>query len=62
MAQYRAIRDLNINEVMEIAVEFFAAVEQFIVALTQIMLAGNSLQSYLRQWIESENDNTASEH
>jgi len=62
LAQYRAIRDLNIDEVMAIAVEFFAAVEQFIALLTQIMLAGNSLQSYARQWIESESNNTASEH
>jgi hypothetical protein len=62
LAQYRAIRDLNINEVMAIAVEFFAAVDQFVAALTQIMLAGNSPQSYLRQWLDSENNYTASEH
>jgi hypothetical protein len=54
LAQYRAIRDLKVDEVMAIAVEFFAAVERFVVLLTQIMLAGNSLQSYLRQWTESE--------
>jgi hypothetical protein len=62
LAQYRAIRDLNIDEVMAIAVEFFAAVEQFIAVLTQIMLAGNSLQSYVRQWAESEGNNTAPKH
>lgn len=62
LAQYRAIRDLNIGEVMEIAVEFFAAVEQFVTALTKIMQTGNSLQSYLRQWFESEKNKTSSEH
>ncbi len=54
LAQYRAIRNLNIDEVMAIAVEFFAAIEQFMSAFTQVMLAGNSTQSYIRQWIESE--------
>jgi hypothetical protein len=54
LAQYRAIRDLRVEEVMAIAVEFFAAVEQFVVLLTQIMLAGNTMQSFLRQWMESE--------
>lgn len=54
LAQYRAIRDLRVTEVMAIAVEFFAAVERFVALLTQIMLAGNSLQSYLRQWAQSE--------
>ncbi|WP_156042029.1 hypothetical protein [Bradyrhizobium sp. URHD0069] len=62
LAQYRAIRDLNTDEVMAIAVEFFAAVEQFVGVLTQVMLAGNSLQSYARQWVESEGNSTASEH
>ena len=62
LAQYRAIRDLNIDEVMAIAVEFFAAVEQFIGVLTQIMLAGNSLQSYVRQWVESEGNSTVPKH
>ena len=61
LAQYRAIRDLKIDEVMAIAVEFFDAVEQFMAVLTQILLAGNSVQSYLRQWTESEKG-TASEH
>jgi hypothetical protein len=53
---------LDIDEVMAIAVEFFAAVEQFVTLLSQIMLAGNSLQSYLRQWTESESNNIASPH
>jgi hypothetical protein len=43
-------------------VEFFAAVEQFVTALTKIMQTGNSLQSYLRQWFESEKNKTSSEH
>lgn len=54
LAQYRAIRDLKVDEVMAIAVEFFAAVEQFVRALTQVMLAANSLESYMGQWMESE--------
>ena len=54
LTQYRAIRDLNVDSVLEIAVEFFGAVEKFIAIQTKILLAGNSLQSFLNQWSESE--------
>jgi hypothetical protein len=50
LVQYRAIRDLKVNEVMEMGVEFFAAAEKFINLLTRLMLAGNTLQSFLTQW------------
>ncbi|MDH2340992.1 hypothetical protein [Bradyrhizobium sp. SSUT77] len=54
LAQYRAIRNLRVEDVMAIAVEFFAATEEFVDVLTQIMLASSSFHSYLRQWMESE--------
>ena len=54
LAQYRAIRNLRVEDVMAIAGEFFAAIEEFVDVLTQIMLASSSFNSYLRQWIESE--------
>jgi hypothetical protein len=50
LVQYRAIRNLNVHEVMELGVEFFAAAERFINLLTRLMKAGNTLDSYVRQW------------
>lgn len=50
LVQYRAIRDLRVEEVMEIGMEFFAAVENFMNVLTKLMLAGNTLPSFLKQW------------
>lgn len=50
LVQYRAIRDLKVNEVMEIGVEFFVAAEKLINLLTRLMYAGSTLPSYLRQW------------
>lgn len=58
LVQYRAIRDLKVEEVIAVAIEFFAAVEKFIDVQAKIMLASNSLQSYLRQWAESEGGNS----
>src|SRR5258708_31820080 len=50
LVQYRAIRDLKVDEVMAIGMEFFGAVENFIGALTRLMHAGNTLPSFLKQW------------
>ena len=50
LVQYRAIRDLKVDEVFAIGVEFFAAAEKFISLLTRLMLAGNTLPSFLNQW------------
>jgi hypothetical protein len=50
LTQYRAIRDLNVTDVWEIAAEFFAEIENFIRVQTRIMEAGNTLESHLRQW------------
>lgn len=55
LAQYRAIRDLDVDEVFEIGAEFFEAVRRFVKVQTQIISAGSTIQSYLRQWAESEN-------
>lgn len=61
LVQYRAIRDLKVNEVMEIGMEFFAAAEKFINLLTRLMLAGNTLPSFLKQWSAATNVQTAQE-
>jgi hypothetical protein len=53
LVQYRAIRDLNVQDVWDIAAEFFAEVENFMSVLTRLMTAGNTLPSYLRQWSAS---------
>lgn len=53
LTQYRAIRDLNVKEVWDIAAEFFAEIESFMGTHTRLMLAGNTLDSYLRQWSAS---------
>jgi hypothetical protein len=50
LVQYRAIRALNVQDVWDIAAEFFAAVETFMAVLTQLLEAGNTLQSHIRQW------------
>lgn len=53
LIQYRAIRDLRVNEVWAVAAEFFAEVEQFVRVLTKVMQSSNNWQSYLRQWSAS---------
>jgi hypothetical protein len=55
LVQYRAIRDLKVDEVMAIGMEFFAAAENFIDLLTRLMLAGNTLPSFLKQWSAATN-------
>ena len=50
LVQYRAIRDLNVKDVWDIAAEFFAEIEKFIGIQARIMIAGNTPQSHLRQW------------
>lgn len=50
LKQYRAIRDLNVRDVWNIAMEFFSEINRFISVLTRLMHAGNNLDSYLRQW------------
>jgi hypothetical protein len=54
LAQYRAIRDLKEKEVMQIAVEFFEAVNVFINVHTRLLIESNTLQSYISQWSASE--------
>jgi hypothetical protein len=50
LVQYRVIRDLKVDEVMAVGVEFFAAADKFISVLTRLMLAGNTLPSFVKQW------------
>jgi hypothetical protein len=54
LVQYRAIRELKVDEVMEIGMEFFAAVENFVGVLTRLMIAGNTMPSFLKQWSAAE--------
>jgi hypothetical protein len=53
LIQYRAIRDLNVKEVMDIAIEFYDEVGTFISVLARLMVVGNTLPSHLRQWSSS---------
>jgi hypothetical protein len=62
LVQYRAIRNLNVNEVLEMGTEFFAAAEKLIGLLTKLMLAGNSLPSYLNQWSTAMNKQTQKQY
>lgn len=50
LTQYRAIRDLDVQQVMLTGTEFYGATQEFMSVLTKLMLAGNTLQSYARQW------------
>ena len=59
LVQYRAIRNLRVDEVMAIGMEFFAAVEKFINLLTKLMHAGNTLPSFLKQWSAATDEQTA---
>lgn len=54
LVQYRAIRDLKVDDVMEIGMEFFAAAEKFVNVLTRLMAAGNTLESFIKQWSSAE--------
>ena len=53
LVQYRAIRDLNVQDVWDIAAEFFAGIEVFMSVLTRLMIAGDTLEAHLRQWSAS---------
>jgi hypothetical protein len=56
LVQYRAIRDLKVDEVMAVAIEFYEAVEKFIKPLTKLALAGKTLPSLLKQWSAATNE------
>lgn len=49
LVQYRAIRDLNVNDVFALAAEFFQAVNRFVNVQTRLLLAANNLPSFLNQ-------------
>jgi len=50
LTQYPAIRELKVDEVMAVAIEFYAAVAQFTSLLTKLMMAGSTIGSFLMQW------------
>jgi hypothetical protein len=53
LIQYRAIRDLDVLEVINFAIQFFDEVDTFTSVLTRLLVAGNTFPSYLRQWSAS---------
>ena len=53
LVQYRAIRDLSVDEVMALAVEFFGAIERFVGIQTKLLHAGDTMPSFVRQWSAS---------
>lgn len=56
LVQYRAIRDLRVDEVMSIGTEFFTEANSFTEVLTRLMSAGNTLPSFLKQWSAATTD------
>jgi hypothetical protein len=50
LVQYRAIRDLRVNDVMALAVEFYSAVDKFMPVLSKLVLASGTMPALLRQW------------
>jgi hypothetical protein len=54
LLQYRAIRDLDVQEVWNLAAEFFGAVEKFVLVHTRLLHASNTWPAYLRQWSDNE--------
>jgi len=50
LVQYRAIRDLRTNDVMAVAAEFYAGVDQFMAVMTKLMAASGTFPALLRQW------------
>jgi len=50
LIQYRAIRDLKVDDVFAISIEFYAAVERFMAVLTKLMLTSSTMPALLRQW------------
>ena len=54
LAQYRAIRDINIDEVFTVAGEFYSGAERFINVLPKLLAESSTLHSLLSQWLQSE--------
>lgn len=50
LAQYRAIKDMDTAEVLSIAGDFFGEVNRFIPLLSLLLLAGNNLDTLMRQY------------
>ncbi len=50
LAQYRAIRDLKVEEVLNVAKEFYVGINQFMAVLPKLILASGTLPAILRQW------------
>lgn len=53
LAQYQAINEMSIDEVFEIAGEFYSAVKVFIEVLPEILVQVSTTPSLLRQWMET---------
>lgn len=49
LAQFRAIQDLDVMGVIDVAGDFYIEVRRFVSVLTKIM-GHNDLNSFLRQW------------
>ncbi len=50
LAQFRAIQDLDVMGVINVAGDFYFEVGRFVSVLTKIMGHNNNLSSFLRQW------------
>jgi hypothetical protein len=54
LAQYRAISELHIDNVLRIAAEFYASAGQFIAVLPKLMIETSTVPALLRQWVDAE--------
>jgi hypothetical protein len=56
LVQYRAIRDLDVDKVFAMTIEFFQAVERFMPVLTSLMLESGTWPALLRQWRQNDGE------
>lgn len=52
LSQFRAIRDLEVAKVANVAVEFYKGVSLFMGVLTRLMNESGTLPALLRQWVQ----------
>lgn len=56
LIQYRAIRNLNVSDVIGVATEFFIVVNKFTALITKLLHAGSTPESFLKQWLTATNE------
>ena len=54
LAQYRAIRDVRTDRVMEIVADFYASSQRFIALLPRLIVIGSDVGALLRQFLSKD--------